>query len=100
LTKLTHELALRLRAARKVQSHAKKAPTAADKSKASRDAKKYRSKHKQSLKTKAKTAQSKAPSKPTVDPVVKIENTIQDVKTKLTAAVAHQRALMAATKNG
>jgi hypothetical protein len=80
---------------------AKKAPTAADKSKAARESKQYREKHKQELSTKSKRASKKrsAKSESDTDAVAELEDKIAEVKSRLTAVVARQRALAGATKN-
>jgi hypothetical protein len=102
LVKLTNELRARMREAKNKQQEAarkvKKAPTAAEQAKAAREAKKYRAKNRQQLSNKAKAAAAKAPSKPKTDPVAELQVKIEDVRSKLSAAVAHQRSLMAATK--
>jgi hypothetical protein len=101
LAKLTTELRVRMREAQnkkaKAEAEAKKLPTAAEKSKAAREAKQYRAKNKQTLSNKAKATTQKE-SKPEADPVAELQGKIDDVKSKLSAAVAHQRSLMAATK--
>jgi hypothetical protein len=80
-------------------------PTAADKSKAARDAKKYRQTHKQELKTKEKQARDSKSSSgggsaakgvidnPKSGSIKQVEAAIQTVKAALTAAKARQRAL-------
>lgn len=80
---------------------AKKAPTAADKSKAAKESEQYRDKHKQELATKSKRESSKrsAKSKSETDPIAELEDKISKVKSRLTAAVARQRALAAATRS-
>lgn len=84
-----------------LSKHVKKAPTAADKSKAARKSKQFRQSHKQSLATKAKTKHKKIVSKSKKsDPVSELESIITEVKGRLMAEVAKQRELFAATKNG
>ena len=80
---------------------AKKAPTASEKSEAARESEKYRDKHKQELSTKRKTdsTNKSAKSKSEKDAVVALEVKISEVKDRLTAAVARQRALAGATRN-
>jgi hypothetical protein len=85
----------------KIKREAKKAPTATEKSKAARESEKYREKHKTKLATKRKATSGKtsAKSKSEPDPVAALEHKIDQVKTRLTAAVAKQRALASATRN-
>lgn len=93
LAKLTFELRVRMREA---QSKAAP-PTAADKSKAAREAKQYRAKNQQQISNKANAAAAKAPVKPKLDPVAQLQEQISQIKTQLSVAVAHQRSLLAAT---
>lgn len=74
---------------------AKKKPTAAEKSKAAKESEKYRKEHKQELKNKAKktTKKESAPK----DPVAELEHRVAEIKGRLSAAVAKQRALVSAT---
>lgn len=86
--------------ARKKASQSKreadKKPTVAEKSKAARESEKYRKEHKQELKTKAKKEIKKESANK--DPVAELETKITEIKGRLAAAVAKQRALTAATK--
>lgn len=86
----------------KSKREAKKAPTAAEKSKAARESKKYEKKHKTELATKRKTASKKEPTKSKAerDPVAVVGRKINQAEDRLRAAVAKQRALAAATRNG
>lgn len=98
LHELQTELKKRMAEAEKSAKKADKKPTAADKHAQARDAKKYRDKHKQELKTKAKAASSgggssKSKAKGQQEGIDNLKKTIDDVRTKLTAAVARQRAL-------
>ena len=79
---------------------AAKPPTAVSKAQVAKDSKLYREKHKQSLATKAKVSSSKATktTQTNTDPVAELETKITQIKSSLTAAVAKQRALAAATK--
>lgn len=79
----------------------KKSPTVADKSKAARESKQYRDKHKQEISTKRKTKATKesTESERKEDAIVELEKKINEVKGRLTAAVAKQRSLAAAIKN-
>lgn len=79
---------------------ADKPATAAEKSKAARESSKYRDKHKQELATKSKreTAKKTATLKDE-DPVAELQTKIGEIKKRLSAAVAIQRALTGATKN-
>lgn len=77
-------------------------PTAAEKSKASREAKKYRDKHKTSIATKSKISESKKVDKPNsanTDPVAELETKVAQIKDTLRTVVARQKALVAATQN-
>lgn len=82
----------------KAEQKAAKPPTAAEKSAAAKKSKQYREKHKTELSTKSKT-EAKKKSAHHVDPVAELETKITKIKDSLTAAVATQRALAAATKN-
>lgn len=81
--------------AKEAEAKSKKPPTAAEKAKAARDAEKYRDKHKSELKAKGKKAAAKesASDKPKHDSVESLKKTISEVKGRLAAAVAAQRAL-------
>lgn len=85
----------------KSKREAGKSPTAAEKSKAARESKKYREKHQQKLATKRKGGSGSGSKKSTStsDPVATLEKTIAEVRGRLTAAVARQRALAAATRS-
>lgn len=102
LAKLNFELKKAMAEAKakkaKSEAKAKRGPTAAEKSKEARESKQYRQSHKQVLKGKAE--KSSATRKSKEDPVAELEAKISQVKGALSAAVAKQRALMAATKNG
>lgn len=103
LAKLSGALKQRMVEARAAQAKAKRGPSAADKSKAARKAKQYRAKNQQQLANKRKAASPRTSSssrKPKADPVAELEAKITQVKGSLAAAVAHQRSLMTATKNG
>lgn len=83
--------------------------TAVEKSKAAREAKKYQDTHKQEIATKRHTVAAKQPKTKVVatttkskkkDHVAELETKINEVKNKLTLAVANQRSLFSATRNG
>ena len=95
------ELGTKLRQLR-ANAKRKKSPTAADKSKAARESRQYRQKHRQELATKAKTARAQKSStrKTSKDPVAELEHKINQVKGRLQAAVETQRALITATRIG
>lgn len=80
---------------------AKKAPTAAEKSKAAKESEQYRKKHQQKLATKRKggSGGKSAKSESKADPVEMLEERITQVKGRLQAAVARQKALAAATRS-
>lgn len=96
----------KLEKAKESAKAAAKPPTLAEKAKAARDAEAYRKSHKQELSNKAKTAASKAPAKkstaatPKADTVDSLKQEITKTKANLKAAVAKQRNLAAAKKNG
>lgn len=102
LVKLNSELKKAMAEAKakkaKAEAKAKRGPTASEKSKAARESKKYRESHKQVLKGKAEKASTTRREEK--DPVAELEAKISRVKGALQAAVAKQRSLMAATKNG
>lgn len=105
LEKLNAKLSVMMKEAeeKKAKSirEANKKPTAAEKSKAARESKQYREKHKTELATKSRQANKNEPKKEPAktDPVEELTNKINIVKDRLTAAVAKQRALTAASKN-
>ena len=80
------------------ESKHKKPPTAADKRKAAQEAKQYRRKHRQKLSDKAKADRKKKPATHH-DTVSELEHKIKQVKGRLQAAVAIQRALFTAKEN-
>lgn len=78
-------------------------PTAADRSKIKRDARKYRERHRSELASKARRRASKTHSSKShsrQSGVVELEKKIVKIRSNLRAAVAKQRALASATKNG
>ena len=84
---------------------ANKNPTAAEKSKAARESRQYRDKHKQELATKAKRAASSKPatsskSSSKTTTVATIKKNIVTTKASLKAAVAKQKQLATAKRNG
>jgi hypothetical protein len=85
---------------------AAKPPTLAEKAKAARAAEAYRKSHKQVIKNKAAKAASKAPAasasthKTKQDTVASVKADIVKTKANLKAAVAKQRELATAKKNG
>ena len=84
----------------KAERKADKAPTAAEKSEAARESKKYRDKHQQELSSKrAKATKSRSKTSTENDPVATLQAKIGEIKKRLSAAVAIQRALAGATKN-
>lgn len=93
LADLTAELRSRLETARK-REESKKAPTATDKRKAAQESKKYRDTHKQHIANQRKRAEAKTSglsSKSTDE----LKREIVNIKSKLKAAVAAQRQLIA-----
>lgn len=102
LTELGNKLNKAMSEAKQKQATSKQKaaapPTAAAKSKAARASKQSAQKHQTQIATKKKTQATKksAPA----DPVAELEHKITQLKGRLTAAVAKQRALSAATKNG
>jgi hypothetical protein len=80
--------------------NANKKPTAAEKSEAARESKKYREKHQQEIGSKSRSRGKKESSSSTskTDPVAELEDKIVEVKDRLTAAVAKAQALAAATR--
>lgn len=81
---------------------ANKPMTAAQKTKAAQAAKQYAASHKQVLANKAKTAAAKpkASAKPKTDTIATLKTKITAAKASLTDAVAKQRELATAKKNG
>ena len=104
LAELNAKLRVTMREAKAEQTtserKADKPKTAAEKADAARESEKYRDKHKQELATKRRTAADKTSPKRVKDPVANLEGKISDIKRRLTAAVAVQRALAGATRNG
>lgn len=104
LAVLLHE---KMRTAKAAKAKADRPPTLAEKAKAARDAEKYRKTHKQEIANKAKTAASKSSSSgsgskstPKVDTVDSLKKEISTTKANLKSAVAKQRQLATAKKNG
>lgn len=101
-TKLREAMAEAKAKKAKAEREAAKPKTAAEKSEAARESEKYREKHKTELSTKAKRrtkSESKSESDNT-DPVAELETKVSQIKDSLKAAVANQRSLTTATKNG
>lgn len=71
--------------------------SAAEKSKARRESKQYRKKHKQEIATKQKRAAKKTPKRKRSN-VEQLEHQVAQIRKRLTAAVAIQKALSGATR--
>lgn len=104
LAELNSKLVKMMSEAKKKKSESKreaeKKPTAAEKSKAARESRQYRDKHKTELAAKAKKQDKKESKKSKeTDPVAELEHKITQVKGRLVAAVARQRALATASRN-
>lgn len=85
----------------KSRRNANKKPTAAEKSEAARESKKYRKEHQQEIKSKSRSRgkkESSSSSSSETDPVAELEDKITEVKDRLTAAVARAKALASATR--
>jgi hypothetical protein len=78
---------------RKSQTKAKKGPTQADKSKSAREAKKYRDKNQQKLKSRAKTGDTKKESAKKKDSVAALRDKIATAKGALEIQLLRQREL-------
>jgi hypothetical protein len=108
LKKDLSDLAVILRNKIEEAKKSSKPPTLAEKAKAAREAEQYRKSHKQELQNKAKAAAAKkAPSsssssapKAKTDTVDSLKADITKTKANLKAAVAKQRELATAKKNG
>lgn len=102
LDELKNELRKMMGEAKKKDAQAKrkagKPQTAAEKAKAAKESKQFRQKHHQKLATQKKTAAKKQPAKKHKTAVAELEHKINEVKGRLTAAVARQRALASATR--
>lgn len=102
LAELNSKLRVALREARdkkaKSEREAKKPPTAAEKAESRRESKKYRAKNRQQLANKRKSAARTEKSKE-ADPVELLQKRVGEIKKRLSAAVAIQRALTGATRN-
>jgi len=96
LMELSKKLRQAIAEAKKKEAKSKKPDTAAEKSKKARDSEQYRKKNKTKLATKSKQAAKK---KAKADPVDQLKAKISQIKGRLVAAVAIQRALASATKN-
>lgn len=98
------EIILRAKLAKAQAAHQKanQPKTPAQKAQAALLAQKYRNSHKATLANKAHQAAKKAPHKKAakVDTVASLKNDINKTKANLKAAVAKQRELATATKNG
>ena len=99
---LTQELKKRMADAREAEAKSKRGPTAAEKSKAAREAKKYRDKNRQKLANKRKSGggSKKTTSSTRTDSVDELKQKVTKVKSILKAAVERQRSLSSATKKG
>lgn len=89
----------------KAAAHKKKdrKPTAADRSHIKREARKYREKHRSELASKARRRGSKThatKSHTKQSGIVELEHKIIKIRSNLKAAVARQKSLTAATRNG
>ncbi len=99
-------LRAKLNKAKEAEASAAKPPTLAEKATAAKKAEIYRKTHAQEIANKAKTAASKAPAKSTAkteqksDTVDSLKKEISSTKAKLKSAVAKQRELVSAKKNG
>lgn len=98
----------KMQKAKAAQAKAAKPPTLAEKAKAAEDAQKYRASHKTEIAAKAKAAASKSGSSTSkskssaakTDTVESLKKDISATKANLKAAVAKQRELATAKKNG
>lgn len=103
---MTQKLHEKVAALHRSQQNANKPQTAADKHKAAQQAKKYRQAHRQQLKNKARAkgsgGHSKASSSSTqhTQSIAELKSNISKAKDSLHAAIATQRALASAKKNG
>lgn len=78
---------------RQTKAKAKRGPTAADKSKSAREAKQYRAKNQQKLKSKAKSGATKKESAKKQDTVATLQRKITEAKGALAIAQTRQREL-------
>ena len=103
LAELTSKLSVALREARdkkaKSEREAKKPPTAAEKAESRKESKKYRAKNKQQLANKRKSTTRTEKAKE-ADPVEALQKRVGEIKKRLSAAVAIQRALTGAIMLG
>lgn len=95
LADLNRKLKDAMAEARKSEAKKKRGPTRAEKTKAAKEAKKYRDKHKQKLANKRKGAasKSKASGKPKADTVTSLKNKIDETRGRLDKAIQAQKAL-------
>lgn len=101
LTELNRLLKEALAEERETKAKEKRGPTAAEKSKAARDADKYRAKNQQKLATKAKRKAEKSSGPKQRDHSSEgIRRRINKTQRDLSVALAKQRSLAKATKNG
>ena len=102
LADLNRKLKEKIAAAQKREAAAKKPPTAAEKAKAARDAKIYRDTHKAKIAAANRKAAAKSKAKTTkhTDTVASLKKDIAATQASLKDAVAKQRNLAAAKKNG
>lgn len=82
----------------KSEREAKKPPTAAEKAEAARESKKYRTKNRQKIANQRKSAARTEKTKKEADPVKALQTKIGEIKKRLSAAVAIQRALTGAVR--
>lgn len=101
LTELNRQLKDALAQERETKAKKDRGPTAADKREAARDAKKYRAKNQQKLATKANRKAEKSSGSMKRDHSVEgIRRRINETQRDLSTALAKQRSLAKATKNG
>lgn len=93
LRKLERELKQAEAESRKTAAKAKKGPTRADKAETSREAKKYRAKNQQKLKSKGRAGDTKKGSTKKQDPVATLKQKITEAKGALAIAEQRQREL-------
>lgn len=95
LADLNTKLKKAMAKSRKSQAKKKRGPTASEKSKAARDSKKYRDKHKQKLASKrgSGSSKSKTSGKHRDDSVTSLKKQISETKGRLAKAIERQKAL-------
>lgn len=100
LSLLNEELRKRRVEDKRAEREANKPASKAEKAEAARDSKQYRAKNQQKLANKAAASKTREKTSDKPDSTGALEEKIDSLRTSLKAAVARQRSLVKATRNG